>query len=413
MPKAKRVLLIVCFCLGLGMILSAYRRSPETSERERYEQRLTRYLLKSPDLRAQISLSDSGIALYDQDQQLEYALTWAQAERFTQLLAADPAKAWQCYQEKRHFSADSLRQILARPTPPPSSQGLEGWRIALDPGHFAGSFEEAEIEGRRIDINLRGQQIRFYESRLAWFTAKILKDSLESRGAEVMLTRQHYGHTAFGESYQNWFTAFAQKPENREKKLHPQQVFTEVFRKLDAQERVRKINAFAPDLTLVTHYNVDASNRGWNRPTAKNNALAFVGGSFMEEELEEPEARFHLLRLLLSDDFEQSVRFSKHILEGIAEHLDISPIPARNGQPYLKKYCLPTQQEGIYSRNLTLVRQVHGAICYAEPLYQNNLKELELLSDTSLHYDGQPVPYRLQEVAEAYLRGILRYAGSK
>lgn len=419
MCKYLKTIVNIGFCIWLGLGFSACQvektEQKDDSQKAFYQQRLEKYLLKSPELKTQITLSDSGLTLYNEQKKVEYSLTWRQSEDFAELLNKNPQKAWEYYQKRAVLSGDSLEQSLRKPQNNRSIKQLEGWRIALDPGHFAGSLKEAKMEGKFIEMTFQGRHISFFESKLAWFTAKILKDTLEQLGAEVLLTRDAFGHTAFDKPYQDWFEEFAesQKKQGKTTKLNPQHVFFKVFRKLEFNERVRKINAFRPHLTLIIHYNVDASNNGWTQPSAKNNAMAFVGGSFLKGELDKEEARFNLLRLLLSEDFENSVQFSNKILEGIELRLGIKPIPSQNSQSFLKKFCLPTSQRGVYARNLTLARKVRGTICYAEPLYQDNIKELERLSEASLNYEGVKLPHRLQEVAEAYLLGILNYANRR
>lgn len=381
-------------------------------EIENTRQKLKMYLVKDTELASYISINEVGVEIYAspedrQARKVEFSLAWSDLDFFKEILARNPSAAFDWYSTGHKPELKDSSETLSNQLGP-----LAGIKIALDPGHLAGDFATARMEGKYIEMFYQGKKVRFFESELAWYTAKILGNKLEALGAEVLLTRNQFDHSAFDKSYDTWFKEFvaeksakAGAPRNFNKSI----IFFREFRKPELKERVRKINAFNPDLTLIIHYNVDANNTGWKRTTNKNNSMAFVGGSFMKGELEEVEARFHLLRLLLTTDFEASIEFSKSILEALEEKLAIQAIPQINEQFFLKDRCIFTGELGVYARNLTLARRLHGAICYAEPLYQDNVQEVGYLSQRDYFFEGRHIPKRLLEVADAYLAGIRKY----
>jgi len=67
--------------------------------------------------------------------------------------------------------------------------------------------------------------------------------------------------------------------------------------------------------------------------------------------------------------------------------------------------CLPTEANGVYCRNLQLPRYIHSPIVYGETLYQDNFNECKLLSTETDKTKNK----RIQQVADAYFKGILNY----
>src|SRR4030042_883927 len=81
---------------------------------------------------------------------------------------------------------------------------LAGLRVAIDPGHSAGSMEEAVREGKYIRLFAPdGSQLSFYEAQLNLATARCLKEMLEMDGACVMLTREN-NRQVYPVSFNRW-----------------------------------------------------------------------------------------------------------------------------------------------------------------------------------------------------------------
>lgn len=295
---------------------------------------------------------------------------------------------------------------------------LWGLKIALDPGHFAGDFATAQIEGKYIQMTLADStQILFFESHLAWATAKILQEKLERQGAIVLLTRSQPHYTAFEktfqEHYQEYLKDFQEKNQKIRAKRKPKALneslfFQRIFRKQELQERVRKINDFEPDMTLIIHYNVDEHNAPWKKPVNQNFSMAFVGGAFEWQDLDESSTD-DFLRLLLSQDLPLSIQLSEKILEKHQKIAEISQIEIENSQNFLKDKCLFTGKKGVYTRNLLLSRAIKGIVCYGESLLQDSQQEVKRLNEKTLEVGKIWVSPRLQEIAEAYFWGIIDF----
>ena len=145
--------------------------------------------------------------------------------------------------------------------------------------------------------------------------------------------------------------------------------------------------------------------------------MTFVAGSFSADELDKPEARIDFLRLLLTDDIENSIEFSKYIVNGLVEKTKV-PSALDSCALYLKGNCISTDVNGVFCRNLALTRMVRGTLCYGESLYQDNINECKALSkkdaSTPLSVtDGVATSKRVEEVAEGYFEGIMNYVKNK
>ncbi len=345
--------------------------------------------------------------------EVEYHLPWEKLDIFKRLVAANPIATYQMYQRQKlpNGAMDVRRPRRFRVQN--GAQPLKGLRVALDPGHIAGNLKMAKKEGKFIDMTLKnGKRIRFFESQLTWYTCAVLADLLQKQGAEVRLTRNRFDLMALDSTYQQVFDNYKKQQKKAGKTIKNWQkwpLFFKQFRKADFIARANKINQFQPHLTMIVHYNVDGSNAPWNKTTTQNHAMAFVSGSFMKNELSKPEHRFNFLRLLLTQDIEQSIGFSKEVLQAINKKLQVPTLPAKNNQSFIGRACLTTAQPGVYARNLSMARLVYGTLCYIEPLYQENETEILKLAKKDHDYKGQKIPKRVVEVAEAYLAGIMAY----
>lgn len=379
-----------------------------------YQIKFDKYIKKTEGIAEQVVIDQTGIHLNPSKPEGDSSrvdLSWEEALRFQSAIRKNPQSAFERFGHQqdswaREEAGDTLSPIWE---PISDDLPLQGLKIALDPGHMAGDMNMARFEGKFVNLkHPNGKTLQFYESFLAWYTSRILADTLERLGAQVILTRDDYDLTSLDITYDEWYRHY-QDTLSQGAPLGRRPAFYKTFKKIEFIARVDKINLFQPDLTLILHFNVDASNQPWKRPTNKNNSMAFVGGSFVDGELEKPEARFNLLRLLLGDDLESSIEFSDYMLKALEKELGIPPLPQENDQFFIPKYCLPTEAPGVYCRNLTLARRAFGVLCYLEPLYQDNIQESQMLALKDDDYKGQAIPSRIREVAYAYLRGILDY----
>jgi N-acetylmuramoyl-L-alanine amidase len=390
-------------------------------------------LIKHPSLYDQIWLDTAGVTIYASalDRVIfnaEARIEWDEVPAFLDMMQKYPLKqAVEIYQHKGVGSfPDSVSELKIRQHIP---QNLKGLRVALDPGHLAGSRREARMEARMMEISgkkygVRGR-MRFYEADLAYKTALILKNQLEAAGAEVLISREE-GESALGIRFKHWYRKcfegqlewdyergniddeFYQYLKNEATK---KDVFWRYFKRKDFEARARKINAWNPDVTLIIHYNAHGS--GELEAHEENYSMAFVGGGFTRNELSNVEARMEFLRLLLSDDVANSVKLSSNFVSEHKEELKISPVPVENELPYLNRSSVFTGIPGVYARNLFMSRAIHGTLCYGESLMQENILEAQALDKKDYREDGIKTSMRVKQVADAYFQAVQDFVNTQ
>lgn len=344
------------------------------------EERLQRYLQKKSHIARYITLTEEEFILYDlpetqSDRSVEYRLK----------LVLEPRA------EKKKV---------------PKRTNLVGVKIAVDPGHLGGPY--ARLEERFIDIPPsleRGESIQFDEGTLTFLTAMYLKILLEKEGAIVMMTRDQIGKNVFSESFFDWLK---NKPNLWAGEVSLNKLFRKYYNPLDLRARANKINAFAPDLSIVIHYNSHEGSDeiSSNHCVVSNNFnMVFIPGAFCSNELVEQESRFEFLRLLITNDLTHSHDLSLAILEKFGSCLQVPIVTKIDGARYLQSVCLKVE-EGVYARNLALTRLIHGPVCYGETLVQNNIDECQNLGRQDFVIHGMTCSSRIKEVAEAYFEGI-------
>ncbi len=335
--------------------------------------------------------------------------------------------------DKKKDVPEYILRLISEPpaTKKKTDKKLSELRIALDPGHLGGPLF-SRWESRYIDMPAKKGKpsMTFNEGDLALATAFELKILLETQGAKVFLTRNASGQSVYHKSFFLWleedFLSAVEKKislitDPAEKSTVKcwwltqtplASIFRSLYNPLDLKARAQKISHFSPDISIMLHYNAGAANdlNGQNQGTEKNFCMAFVPGSFSKGELQNQEARYHFVRLLLTPDIENSIKLSRFVVEEFVEKLQVPPVSESvTSAPYLKNFCLATSAKGVYARNLNLTRLVPGTICFGEPLYQDNYQESRLLSQKDFVIQGVAAPNRVKKVAQAYFQGILRF----
>ncbi len=350
------------------------------------------------------------------------------------------------------FSEEFIRNVMSSDDGEFSPAGdavrpLAGLRVAIDPGHSAGSMEDAVREGKYILLfTPEGEKLNFYEAALNLATARVLKEMLERDGATVMLTRTK-GEQVYPVPFDIWVKRNfrrAVKEKERDGFITSAAAKRLLTRSSDRQRlkffnseyemprRAALINRFRPHVTVLAHYDARdatpdyrikyllvkkiARSRGGAADRMKrinevvdsisalddNFCTAFVPGCFLRGELASMESRIEFLRLVVSTDLDRSIRFSKHVVEHFRKELDVPPSP----ETFPGSRLVGFRFGGVYARNLRMTRLVRGALCLGEPLQQNNLGEARRLAKIG---EGR-IPERVRETARAYHRAIRDYA---
>jgi N-acetylmuramoyl-L-alanine amidase len=423
----------------LGILLLIYtvnlygQIEPNIDYKARAERNIKK-LAKDSILLNQVSIKSDGIYMYDRSSTTpEFVLRWKEVGHFLrlcynqdyyQMLAVYKAKKSQNFSLKDFI--DFREYSLTAPNL------MSGLRVALDPGHFGGTWEEAMQERRYLKVKPEelglpasaGDQ-KVFEAELTEFTTRILADTLRKLGAIVFETREP-GKSAVGKSFELWFKEDFEKDLEKYVEsgdISPAQarllqtesksyVFDNLYKYIDFVQRSRKINAFQPDLTIVLHYNADEDNERYenrySRLTDDNYSMVFVPGAFVWGELYKPAARLEFLRLLVSPDLEESERLSGFMIDGFKE-MGIPAVPKENDLLHPKKYCIESKHEGVYHRNIYLTRAIEGPVSYVECLYQDNRKMFPLLLKRDFKLNGVKMPRICADVAYKLLGSIQKW----
>ena len=302
---------------------------------------------------------------------------------------------------------------------------LQGVRIAIDPGHFGGDL--SFLEKKYIDINTEDDDIQFNEGDIALATAKYLKKLLIDMGAEVIVTRESNGKGVYEKHFFSWMADDFNNTINGEidqiidgdlkretrkfwmRTSSLSKIFRRLYNPLDLQARADKINSFAPDITLIIHYNFHGKydkNTGKTPITKDNTTFSLIPGAFAQGELSNKVSRAEFVRLAVTDHIDKSIQLSKYIAH---ENNKLLKIPFPEAKSFSSN-CIHVS-DGVFCRNLLLTRLVHSPLCYSESLLQNNEQEYKELIKNDDVIDGLPISNRLKQVAQAHFRGILRFYG--
>lgn len=407
----------------------------------------SRYLIKDSTLYELFTVDESGISIFASPEDRLRSLPEIKIypEEYPYLRRAfasgmsDSLLAW--YEEKgtKRLSVDQLRGLAeVKPAPRIVSDSLlplAGLRIAIDPGHTAGKLAEAERERRyvkmRPSVLTQQERIYFWEANLTLGTGHLIRRQLEALGATVMMTRTEAGKGVLGMGYEawketEWESVMAEEIAKEQldsseldfwrEEATEEEIMQRFFTMQDLRLRAEAINAFRPDLTLIIHFNIHGTNwedrdaEGFFLPETANYLMSFVPGSFMEGELATTEDRMHLLRMLLTEDIERSIAVSGEFIRQSNQLTGVPIISPDEDIPYLHRSSIPTNEAGVYARNLSLTRLVHGPVIYGESFCQDNINEAIALNKKDVFIKGIWVSSRLRSVADAYVAAVKAFA---
>ncbi len=300
---------------------------------------------------------------------------------------------------------------------------LDGVRIALDPGHFGTDMQDAKAERKYLYFHAgKTDTIRLFESVLNFQTAWVLKNLLEGDGAQVLITRAERNLTSFGCTYRDWRARHRKRVLDslvrkgdlpagkaaRYLKKNEHDFFWDFFRDFELAHRADIMNEYSPDLVVIVHYNVDEANDPWKKFSPKNFTMAFIAGAFTAKDLNKPLNRAHFLRLLFTDQLDQSRTAGEMLVKKFNTNLGIPAATSADAR-YLRESCLGAGCPGVFCRNLALCRTINSPLIYGESLYQDNEREARELMKTDLSLYGIKTNQRIADVAKSYAEAIVEY----
>jgi len=431
--------LVIILLSTLAFNLEAQKIEP-IPVKQFYKDRVTRnlqFLCKEEQCFDNVLINDRGVYVYPTNKKIsrpQFVLYWREMPHFVQLLdEKTDEEIIDILERKGEHYFYGIKNSHVDPARYPVSE-MRGLKVAIDPGHMASNFEEAQLEKRYVKVEgsyfNQQEDITFFEANLAYTTALSLEKILEEKGADVMLTHD-YGKSAFDLNFEEWKSTTDYKEDilygykndwfNREKFDYLMSgeapdfiLFHDVFRNLDFVKRAEKINEYDPDITLVIHLNASEGSRRYDDkylpPVSENYSMVFIPGAFLGFEVDgkdQTDQRFELLRLLVSYDLEESDVFAKNIIDALHNDLNVDALPSENEFEFTSKYSIKSDKsDGVYHRNLYLTRVVEGPIAYAEALYQDNFDEIPLLGKKDFQIGGITTSSRVNDIAKVFYHAI-------
>ena len=384
--------------------------------------RFDSYLNYHGSLNKLIDITPDKIVFYNAQKQAEFILLKSEWEKFAVLLKTIPEDSLE-----KIFDNKTLINKYKTPASTIYKKNINELKIVIDPGHIAGNMDMARIEQKYLHFTkqshafLKQDSVDIAEGKLTFETAIVLKKKLEEKGATVRLTRKE-NSTSFGYTYTEWIRLYKKKTLDsllaikkitlqKHKQLmsaNPTVLFSSFFKDYELQHRASVINSFAPDLTVIIHYNVDEKNTDWKKPSDKNFCMAFIPGCLIADNIKTIHSKLNLLRLLLCTDIDESETISGLVVNELSKQLNI-PVANKADASYLSEHCISSPTKGVYSRNLALCRLVKTPLVYGECLYQDCENECYALTQKTETVYGIQTNIRVILAAQSFYNAIMKY----
>ena len=265
---------------------------------------------------------------------------------------------------KRYWRAPSELPATTKPDKP-----LAGYRIALDPGHIGGAW--ARLEQRFFQI---GDDPPVQEGDMVLLVARLLKDRLEARGAEVSLIRSKAEPvTRLRPGDVEAYTKKMLAASGWTKDIPPEVLESARNRVFAVNAEIRARAALVnhklkPDLVLALHFNGEP----WGSPDSpvfsdKNHHHVLVYGNVETWEWAQDDVRFETMLKLLQRTHEVETSLGKTSALGLAK---ATGLPAFI---YKGDNARPACDTGyVWARNLLASRIYQCPVVYLEPHVMNH-----------------------------------------
>jgi N-acetylmuramoyl-L-alanine amidase len=314
-------------------------------------------------------------------------------------------------------------RVRLRAAPLPARSAAEApRRVALDPGHWGGSWSRNE---QRQTARDGGPVVR--EGDLTWGTARLIERDLLARGVAVRLLRgppPQFGYAGDADPafdlrrearfwlaenhrenpassrgwWSGWRTPFSLVRLWWAGRRFARESPFELFTHYELRRRAAAAEAFAPDVTLSVHYNFTRSNR--------SGILVFVPGNFLPDELVTASQRFWALRHVVDGSLEETHRLASTLAAAMMRKLDLPALGEPEATGPFPEWLPVDAAHGVYARNLAVLRRAPGVCLLAEGPPVNQTEEYRRLQDNEVEMDGQRYPTRVRQYADAVLEAL-------
>lgn len=293
---------------------------------------------------------------------------------------------------------------------PAPGRPLAGLRIAIDPGHLGGSYAKMEARWFRI-----GNSRPVEEGEMTLIVAKLLKERLESMGAEVWVTRTRLGPTTSLRPWNLKKTAVASlqeegvTPSATRIQSEAERLF---YRVGEIRNRARLVNEkIRPDLVVCLHFNAEE----WGDParptlTEKNHLHLLLSGAMSGAELRHEDERLTMLVKLLGGTHREELGASEAVARSLASATGLEPFIYHNSK------AIPASSSPyLWIRNLLANRLFECPVVYCEPYVMNSRPVFNRIQlgdyPGRRNVGGLSVPSIYREYADAVAQGLADYYG--
>ena len=153
---------------------------------------------------------------------------------------------------------------------------------------------------------------------------------------------------------------------------------------------------------------MDEKNTDWKKPSDKDFCMTFIPGCLIADHFKTVQSKINLLRLLLTDDLDESKKISSLVVNQLSKQLSI-PIAKKTDASYLSEHCISSPSIGVYSRNLALCRMVQTPLVYGECLYQDSENECYALTQNTETFYGVKTNKRVVLAAQSFYNAIIQF----
>jgi N-acetylmuramoyl-L-alanine amidase len=347
-------------------------------------------------------------------QEVEAALALVDPEKRLAPYFSLTDSAFEVHTEAGKGKPSARIDLRATAAPPPA------WprrRIAVDPGHFGGSW--ALWEKRQVSRD-GGPSVR--EGELAWATARLIERDLREAGTEVRLLREAPPRGSYPRGADLGFDP-AREAAQRLSELHPwpgrwitplrtlqllrtrgelrEDPFADfaLYQRYDLRRRAAAAEAFAADVTVSIHYDYTESDA--------NGILVFVPGNFLGDELATPSQRFWAFRRALDGTLAETHRLASALGARLMHHFDLPALSASHDAETGRFWRAVDPARGVYARNLAILRRTPGIVLLLEGPCVNQTEEYRRLLGTEVEVDGRRYPERVRQYARAVVEALL------
>ena len=293
---------------------------------------------------------------------------------------------------------------------PAAGLPLAGLRIAIDPGHLGGSYAQMEARWFRI-----GKSRPVEEGEMTLVVAKLLKQRLQTLGAEVWLTRSKNGPTTPLRPGNLKKAALASlEEEGIASTPHVLQSEAErlFYRVGEIRNRAKLVNErIRPDLVVCLHFNAEE----WGDPlhptlTDKNHLHLILSGALSGTELRHEDERYTMLVKLLGGSHEEELGASDAVASCLASASGLEPFT------YHSAKAVPASLNPyLWIRNLLANRLYECPVVYCEPYVMNSRTVFNRIQlgdyPGRRNVGGVPLPSIYREYADAVAQGLADYYG--